>query len=79
MYPGCELLGEVVDIETIAVGSGIRELRRLRRDYGLGRWQKLKGNASVRLPDGSIARAEVHWYEMSSVGRKEIKIKRLLP
>jgi hypothetical protein len=79
MYPGCALLGEIADVETIAVGSRIRDLRRLRRDYGLGRWRKLKGNTSVRLPDGSIARAEVHWYEMTSVGRKEIKIKRLLP
>ena len=78
MYSGCELLGEIADVETIAVGSRIRDLRRLRRDYGLGRWRKLKGTASVRLPDGSIARAEVHWYEMTGVGRKEIKIKRLL-
>ena len=79
MYPGCELLGEIADIETIAVGSRICDLRRLKRDYGLGRWRKLKGKANVRLPDGSVARAEVHWYEMTSVGRKEIKIKRLLP
>ena len=78
MYPGCELLGEISDIETVAVGNRIRDLRRLRRDYGDGRWRKLKGKASVRLPDGTIAKAEVHWYEMTSVGRKELKIKRLI-
>jgi hypothetical protein len=79
MYSGCELLSEITDAETIAVGNRIRDLRRLKRDYGDGRWRKMKGNARVRLPDGTVARAEVHWYEMTSVGRKEIKIKRLLP
>jgi len=78
MYPGCQLDGEIEDIETIAIGNRIRDLRRLRRDYGEGRWRKLKGNAMVRLPDGTITKAEVHWYEMSNVGRKEIKIKRFI-
>ena len=76
MYLGCQLVGEISDIETIAIGNRIRDLRRLRRDYGDGRWRKLKGNAMVRLPDGTITKSEVHWYEMSNVGRKEIKIKR---
>ena len=79
MYPGCELLSEIAAVEVIAVGNRIRELRRLKRDYGDGRWRKLKGEATVRLPDGTVVRAEVHWYEMTSVGRKEIRIKRLLP
>jgi hypothetical protein len=78
MYQGCELLGEITGVETIAIGNRIRDLRRLRRDYGDGRWRKLKGRARVRLPDGTICRAEVHWYEMTSVGRKEMKIKRIL-
>ena len=78
MYLGCQLVGEISDIETIAIGNRIRDLRRLRRDYGDGRWRKLKGNAMVRLPDGTITKAEVHWYEMSNVGRKEIKIKRFI-
>jgi len=78
MYQGCELLSEIGDVEIIAVGNRIRDLRRLRRDYGDGRWRKLKGKARVRLPDGTACRAEVHWYEMTSVGRKEIKIKRIL-
>lgn len=78
MYFGCQLVGEISDIEMIAIGNRIRDLRRLRRDYGDGRWRKLKGNAMVRLPDGTITKAEVHWYEMSNVGRKEIKVKRFI-
>ena len=78
MYPGCELLSEIADVEIIAIGSRIRDLRRLRRDYGEGRWRKLKGKARVRLPDGAVTQAEVHWYEITNVGRKEIKIKRLI-
>ena len=64
--------------ETIAIGSSIRGIKRLKRFYGDGRRRKLKGVAKVKLPDGNICKAEVHWYEMSSVGRKEYKIKRLL-
>lgn len=78
MYSGCQIVGEIGNIETIAIGNRIRDLRRLRRDYGDGRWRKLKGNAMVRLPDGTITKAEVHWYEMSNVGRKEIKVKRFV-
>ena len=73
-----EILGAVSDVETFATGSGILELARLRRAYGAGRRRKRKGVASVRLPDGSIRLAEIHWYEAGSVGRKELKIKRLL-
>ena len=78
MYTGCTVLGEITDAETIATGHGIRDLRRLKRDYGEGRWRKRKGRARVRLPDGEIVWAELHWYEMSCVGPKELKIKRLL-
>jgi hypothetical protein len=74
-----EILGEITRTRTIAVGARIRELRRLRKTYGLGRWRKLKGVAKVRLADGIIVRAEVHWYEAHGVGRKELKLKRLLP
>jgi hypothetical protein len=73
-----EVLGEVSDVETIAAGSGIREIARLRRLYGRGRWRKRKGIARVRLANGSIRLAELHWYECSVFGRKEIKIKHLL-
>ena len=73
-----EPIGEILDIEVIAVGQAIRELARLRRVYGAGWWRKLKGTALVRLPDGSVCRAEVHWYEAHGIGRKELKVKRLL-
>ena len=71
-----EVLGDIADIETFAVGQGIRERRRLQRRYGKGRWRKRKGRARVRLADGSIRNAELHWYEATGVGRKELKIKR---
>ncbi len=74
-----EVLGEITEKRTIAAGRGIRELRRLRRAYGPGRWRKMKGIATIRLPDGTIVRAEVHWYEAHGIGQNELKIKRLLP
>lgn len=63
-----ELLSGITEIETIAIGRRIRELDRLQKAYGSGRWRKLKGEALVRLPDGSPARAEVHWYEAHGIG-----------
>ena len=73
-----ELLGPIAQIETFAVGSRIREIARLRKIYGTGRWRKRKGLAKVRLSDGSVHIAEIHWYEANGIGRKEYKIKRLL-
>jgi len=73
------IVGAVLNVETIGRGRGIRELRRLRKAYGSGRWRKLKGIARVRLPDGTTRTAEIHWYEAHGIGRKEFKIKRLLP
>ncbi len=72
------VIGEIDDVETFAAGRGIRELRRLRRKYGPGRWRKRKGIASVRLSDGFVARAELHWYEATGIGRRELKIKRYI-
>jgi hypothetical protein len=73
-----EIIGEISEIETFAAGAGIREIARLRRVYGRGRWRKRKGIARVRLADGSIHLAEVHWYEAGGLGRKEYKVKQLL-
>jgi hypothetical protein len=73
-----EILSEISNVETFATGSGIREIARLRRLYGRGRWRKRKGIARVRLSNGSIHLAELHWYEASGIGRKEFKIKHLL-
>ncbi len=73
-----EVVGEITEVETFAVGTAIRELPRLRRLYGSGRWRKRKGVALVRLTDGSVCKAEVHWYEAHGIGRKELKIKQFL-
>jgi len=73
-----EILTEIDDIEIIAVGAAIREIRRLQKAYGQGRWRKLKGIATVLLPTGKVREAELHWYEAHGIGRKEIKIKRTL-
>lgn len=62
----------------LAVGAEIREVERLRKLYGRGRWRKRKGIARVRLEDNSIHLAEVHWYEATGIGKKELKIKRFL-
>jgi hypothetical protein len=71
-----ELVGSLNDIEKIAVGRSIRDLPRLRRLYGKGRWRKMKGNARIRLRNGRIRLAELHWYEAHGIGKKEIKRKR---
>jgi len=78
MVKDFEIIGDITNVETIAVGNTNRVIKRLKRFYGDGRWRKLKGVARVKLPDETVCKAEVHWYEMSSVGRKEYKIKRIL-
>ena len=70
-----EIIGEVTRTETIASGSGVRNRLRLRKQYGQGRWRKLKGVARVRLVDGTIRLAEIHWYEAHGIGKKEFKLK----
>ncbi len=69
-----EIIGRISEIEVIAVGNRIRDVARLRKRYGRGRWRKLKGIATVRLIDGTIHTAEVHWYEAHGVGQFEHKI-----
>ena len=73
-----KIIGKIEDVETIASGKGIREGWRLRKVYGGRRWRKLKGTAAVKLADGTMGYAEVHWYEAHGVGTREIKIKRIL-
>jgi hypothetical protein len=72
------ILSELTEVETIATGSGIREIARLRKRYGRGRWRKRKGVAEIELASGEIVSAELHWYEATGIGRREFKIKRLL-
>jgi hypothetical protein len=75
---GFEIVGELSSIEIVAKGSGVRERKRLRKAYGQGSWRKLKGIASIKLNDGTICEAELHWYEAHGIGKKEFKVKRLL-
>ena len=71
-----EIIGQIENIEVIAVGSGIRNLAQLEKAYGPARWRKLKGIAHVRLPNGKMRMVELHWYEAHGIGRKNVKIKR---
>jgi hypothetical protein len=73
-----QIVGDISAIETIATSSGIREIKRLRKAYGRGRWRKRKGIADIRLQDGTTVRAEIHWYEATGIGRREFKIKHIL-
>jgi hypothetical protein len=73
-----EIVTEITHVETFAVGTSIRELPRLRKIYGTGRWRKRKGIADVRLPNGKIRTVELHWYEASGIGKREFKIKRFV-
>lgn len=73
-----KIISRLTAIETIAAGKSIREYKRLRKLYGAGRWRKLKGIALIELNDGTIHSAELHWYEAHGIGRKEIKIKRII-
>lgn len=73
-----QILGEVTHVATFASGSGIREIARLRKLCGKGRWRKRKGIARIRLDDGSIQFAEIHWYEATGIGKREFKIKRFI-
>lgn len=73
-----DIVGEIRDIETIAVGGRIREIMRLRNQFGPGRWRKMKGIARIRLESGEFRSAELHWYEAHGIGKRKMKIKRFL-
>ena len=73
-----EIVGPMSEVEVIAEGRSVRQRRQLRRRYGGLRWRKLKGVGTVRLDDGSLARAEIHWYEAHGIGKVRYKIKRWL-
>ena len=73
-----EIISEITEIEPIAVRTSIRELARLRKQYGPGRWRKLKGVAMIRLRSSRVRKAELHWYEAHGIGKKELKRKRYL-
>ncbi|MCA1604978.1 MAG: hypothetical protein LC775_05785 [Acidobacteria bacterium] len=70
-----EFVGEITEVKTIATGTGVRNRARLRKWYGGARWRKVKGVAQVRLPNGRIRMAEIHWYEAHGIGKREFKLK----
>ncbi|MDZ7376823.1 MAG: hypothetical protein ONB13_09395 [candidate division KSB1 bacterium] len=73
-----EIVGEIREVTTIATGRGVHIRRYLERTYGKGHWRKMKGKATVRIADGTICEAEVHWFEAHGIGQKDFKIKRLI-
>lgn len=73
-----EIIGKISGIETIAAGPGVRIRAVLHKKYGRGRWRKLKGVATIRLQNGSIRLAELHWYQAHGIGKQDMKIKRFL-
>jgi hypothetical protein len=78
MKTAFEILGEIRNVETIAAGGGVYIRRYLERTDGRGRWPKMKGIATVRLADGTICEAEIHWFEAHGIGRQDFKIKRVI-
>ena len=70
-----EIIGQIRKIEIIAKGHSIQVRKHLLKTYGRGQWRKLKGSATVRLPNGAIHEVELHWYEAHGIGRRELKIK----
>lgn len=73
-----EIISDITDEEVIAIGNSIRDLPRLRKLYGDGRWRKMKGIALIQLSNGRVRKAEIHWYEARGIGRKEFKRKSYL-
>jgi hypothetical protein len=73
-----QFVGSIEDEAAIAAGPGIRIRSYLRKAYGQGRWRKMKGTATVRLPNGALRRVELHWYEAHGIGKRDLKIKRYL-
>ncbi len=78
MLSGFRLRGLIAKIRVIAVGRSVRDLRKLQKLHGRGRWRKLKGEALVEAPDGTVWNAELHWYEAHGIGRRGMKVKKLL-
>jgi hypothetical protein len=73
-----EIIGEIEEIETMAIGGRIRDIMRIQKQFGRGRWRKLKGVAQVKLQSGHIRKAELHWYEAHGISKRKMKIKKFL-
>ena len=73
-----EVVGDIEAVVRIAAGPGVKIRALLRKAHGQGRWRKMKGVATVRLPNGQVRRVELQWYEAHGIGRRDFKIKRYL-
>jgi hypothetical protein len=69
-----DVVGGIEQVETIAAGPSVKVRSFLRKTYGRDRWRKLKGIATVRLPNGNLRRVELHWYEAHGIGKRDLKI-----
>jgi len=73
-----ELVGSIANVEVIAAGTGVRVRSYLCKAYGHARWRKMKGTATVRVPNGALRAVELHRYEAHGSDRRDLKIKRYL-
>lgn len=73
-----EVIGPIRRLDGIARGPGVKVRSYFRKGYGHGRWRKMKGNATIRLPNGALREVELHWYEAHGIGKRDLKIKRYL-
>lgn len=73
-----EIISDLMNVETFASGRRIRNIKLLNKNYGFAKWRKRKGVALIRLIDGSEVLAELHWYEATGIGRKDMKVKWIL-
>jgi len=73
-----DIVGQIEQVETIAAGPGVKVRSFLRKAYGRGRWRKRKGLGTVRLPNGTLRRVELHWFEAHGIGKRDLKIKSYL-
>jgi CRISPR/Cas system CSM-associated protein Csm3 (group 7 of RAMP superfamily) len=73
-----EVVSPIEGVETIASGRAVRIRLSLIKRFGFGNWLKRKGFGDVKLQDGAIVRAELHWYEAHGIGKRDMKIKRYM-
>ena len=78
MAESFDILSTMRNVEIIAAGQGVRSRKALNRMFGVGRWKKMKGVPDLRLDDGRLCEAEVHWYEAHGIGRVLFKRKRTI-
>jgi len=50
----------------------------LNKQYGHVKWRKLKGKATVKFSNGKTCNAEVHWYGAHGIGKRKMKVKRVI-